>query len=291
LTSLSDAESLADSPESNHRPASSFGVMKAAADSPHSASDDFPHNADSSEHPQVHVPAYFEPATVSASLFNRFDINRRGFFGLSELAMVLRPLGLQPSRTELAELLDEAGASGTPLRLSKARFLELRTLPDCRPELRGRDSPELAVNIIGDFLKLASSPSGMRPFAVLTAESILNALEAEGAPPAYTAGVIAEIMSLDNKDSSTGFVSFRQFAELRLRRIPASWLDWLAENVARGVSAENLAAVMLEHGFTIPQCRSLIAATRDFGRLVQKHSWVDNSRRGTPGVRAYTGIS
>ncbi len=83
-----------------------------------------------------------------------------------------------------------------------------------------------------------------------------------------------------------GKVSYRDLFERMRGVVPEAWLDWIAENVERGVSEKSMLDVLRLNGFRDGIARSLIQKTKKQGRIIPESNYVDHNHYSVYTVRS-----
>jgi|SaaInlStandDraft_6_1057023.scaffolds.fasta_scaffold13598_4 hypothetical protein len=135
-----------------------------------------------------------------------------------------------------------------------------------------RHLPRSEMNILVTFKKF---DTGLVHRGYITPDNIHRVLKAEGKTDEYINSCILDIMSSDS--DGDGKVSFRDLYERVTERVPEEWLDWIYENVTRGVDNGQLLEILRDNGFKEDIALSLIERTRKRGRQSVERSYADLS--------------
>ncbi|KAG9393614.1 EF-hand domain pair [Carpediemonas membranifera] len=219
--------------------------------------------ATSTHSPQVSkAPVHkIESESASYMLFEKFDVYNKGFFGPQELKAVVNGLRLFPRLTELKAMIKAVDTN-------EDGFIDFDEFRAMRCQRTMHD-----LYIISEFKRLDAS---IVIRGSLTADGIKRALQKEGATDHDISSRIREIMALDS--AGTGKVSFSVFYNYCCNRVPDEWLEWIYENIMRGVTDYKIIPVLLSNGFSEEQAASLINATREGGRQMMRRNFVDLGR-------------
>ncbi|KAK2945872.1 hypothetical protein BLNAU_19168 [Blattamonas nauphoetae] len=126
---------------------------------------------------------------------------------------------------------------------------------------RNEDVCEL--NVLAQFKKFDASPPH---HGFITRESISQVLKEDGVPEDAIQSYISEFMTLDTNGDDK--VSFLDLYESMMTRIPEEWLEWIFDNVKRGVKDETLLDIMVENGFNELTAARLIEKTKRDGKKI-----------------------
>lgn len=225
---------------------SSSGVAAAAADSAASSSAD------------PHIPP--ESLTAAKRIFDKIDITHDGVVSVDDLQIVMKSLQLFPSRKKLKEMVAEVDLNDDGV-IDFEEFVEMR-----------RSKPNAELNVLAQFKKYDVSPL-FRGF--ITEDSVRKVLSADGLSGASLEEFVADFMSSDT--NGDGKVSFRDLFERMMGRVPDEWLQWIFENVQRGVSDRVILQILGENGFSDDVARHLLERTRREGRLTVERTYADNA--------------
>ncbi|GKT28175.1 hypothetical protein ADUPG1_000483 [Aduncisulcus paluster] len=225
--------------------------------------------------PDIEVMEYIEPEATTKKLWKLFDLNKRNYFTKTELKTIFKSLGLYPSLQELTDIILEAKqkptleSSDSPKRSIpigvKMRYREFRAMRE-----RGDIT---TLNVIAEFKKYDVD---MITRGFLTKRSIRRVLEEEGAPKPYIEGKVKEVELID--DDRDGVISFKEFHDYLKHTTPQSWLDWVYENVSRGIPSDEIMRIMLENGFEDREAREILLLTKREGRLAQEKTFLDKAK-------------
>ncbi|KAL0234456.1 hypothetical protein PCE1_001492 [Barthelona sp. PCE] len=211
---------------------------------------------------------YVEPLDSTRHLFNMFDIDGDGQISHTDLRTIMRSLGLYPDITELKGIIREVSQTNTKVNFET--FLEMR-----------HNKSPVELNVLAEFKKFDVSDL-YRGF--VTPDGIRRVLAQEGWEEDAIRMAIREILELDS--NSDGKVSYLDFYDFMLNRVPDEWLDWIYENICRGVADHKLVSILLDNGFPEELAQELITITKENGRQMLKRSYADNAKSYVYTVRS-----
>lgn len=75
-----------------------------------------------------------------------------------------------------------------------------------------------------------------------------------------------------------GVLTFRDFYDNILRRVPQEWLNWIYENVRRGIRDEFIILTLKVNGVDEVLAKKLIERTKNEGLIVIGKTFADTSK-------------
>eukprot|EP00347_Sterkiella_histriomuscorum_P019283 403342237 len=205
-----------------------------------------------------------EPIAQSLRIFNIFDIDKNTKIDFNELKVICKSLNLHPNTKELKSMIVEVSDS-SDFTVSFEQFRAMRVL---------KKACEL--NVLAEFKKFDIHKIQR---GIVTKDCIRKVLKAE---PQYQEDNeslekrIQEIMSYDS--DRDGLLTFKDFYDNMLRRVPQEWLNWIYENLMKGVREEFIRMSLEVNGVDSALAQSLLQKTKKEGLLTIGKTFVDQSK-------------
>eukprot|EP00162_Nutomonas_longa_P023769 comp7815_c0_seq1/m.8067 comp7815_c0_seq1/g.8067 ORF comp7815_c0_seq1/g.8067 comp7815_c0_seq1/m.8067 type:complete len:213 (+) comp7815_c0_seq1:91-729(+) len=208
------------------------------------------------------------PATLR-KLFDLFDVDRNGRIDVSELKIVLKGLGLYPPVSKIKEMIREVDKDGDGV-INFREFCDMR-----------KSDEAVELNVLAEFKKFDVD---WLHRGFITRDSIFRVLEEEGYSHSAIEKFADDMMLCDT--NGDGKVSYRDLYERMIGRIPDEWLDWIAENVARGVPDVTILQILVDNGFKPGVAQGLLHRTKREGRQPSENTYIDHAHYQVYTVRS-----
>ncbi len=170
-----------------------------------------------------------EPLVQSLRIFNIFDIDKNGRIDLNELKVICKSINIHPTVKELKLMITEV-SDAEDFTLTFEQFRAMRVL-----------NKACELNVIAEFKKFDIHKLQR---GLITKECVRKVFRAEMIemkhPLVGKEGFsqeldkrVAVIMGFDS--DKDGVVTFKDFYDCMLRKVPQEWLKWIAQNIKKGV--------------------------------------------------------
>ncbi|KAK2954752.1 hypothetical protein BLNAU_10237 [Blattamonas nauphoetae] len=171
-------------------------------------------------------------------IFKVFDIKNDGVIDFDEVKMILKSVQFYPSIQTIKDMIKRVDKDRDGV-ISFHEFANMR-----------RNEEVCELNVLAQFKKFDASPPHHE----------------DGVPEDAIQSYISEFMTLDTNGDDK--VSFLDLYESMMTRIPEEWLEWIFDNVKRGVKDETLLDIMVENGFNELTAARLIEKTKRDGKKI-----------------------
>jgi Ca2+-binding EF-hand superfamily protein len=178
-----------------------------------------------------------------------------------EVQTVMKSLTMYPTMRKIKDIIAEVDTNGDGV-IEFEEFVEMR-----------RMHPNTELNVLAQFKKFDVSKL-FRGY--ITEESVRSVLTEEGYEGEELEKYGINMMATDT--DGDGKVTYKDLFERMMGRVPDEWLQWLYENVNRGVDDRTILKILLENGFSEEVGRELLIRTKTEGRLVVERTYVDDAR-------------
>eukprot|EP00762_Andalucia_godoyi_P001332 ANDGO_04798.mRNA.1 Calmodulin-like protein 7 len=192
-------------------------------------------------------------------IFNKLDIGHDGLISTDDLRTVLRALRLFPTLKKLKDMVAEVDINRDGA-IDFDEFCAMRT-----------SNKPSELNVLAQFTKFNISQL-FRGF--ITEDCVRKVLVEEGYAGSALESYVSNFMATDtNKD---GKVSYRDLRERLLGVVPDEWLQWIWENVDRGVADKTILKILEDNGFKPEVSSELLSRTKREGRLTVERTYADH---------------